>query len=71
MVEHWLTLVQQVGGLHAEYASQRRHLAHARVGDGPGPDALDLFLREVPERHAGDLGVRVRLAGLRVPDNLE
>ena len=70
-VEHRLAPVQQVGGLHPEDAGQCRHLAHAQVADSTGPDALDVLLREIAQRHAGNLRVRVSLSRTRVPDSLE
>src|SRR5215217_2969836 len=63
--------MQEIGGLHTEDARQRCDLAHSRVTNCAGSYPLDVLLREIPERHAGNLGVGVRLFCLRVSDNLK
>ena len=63
--------VRHVGGLHPEDAGKRRNLAHRRVADGAGPYSLDVSFREITQRHASNLGIRVTLSCLRVPYGVE
>jgi hypothetical protein len=52
-------------------SGQGGYLVRRRVSYGPDPNIAHLLPQEVPERHAGDLGVGVWLFRLRVPDGLE
>src|SRR5215211_746062 len=51
--------VEEVRRMHAERFCQGDHLFHGRVGQPSCPDLLDLFLGQIPQAHAGYLGVSV------------
>src|SRR5215213_2644094 len=70
-VEHRLAAVQQVGGFHAEDSGQRRNLLYSGIAYGTGPDALDVALREIAQRHARNLRVSVGLSRLGISDGVE